>query len=43
VLPAEFRLTGLDDSKLLAEPIREQLFQALVAPGKLVCYGVGVA
>ena len=43
VLPAEFTLTGLNDSKLLTESVREQLFEALVAPGKLVCYGVGLA
>ena len=43
VLPAEFKLTGLDDSKLLTEFVREQLFESLVAPGKLVCYGVGLA
>jgi ribonuclease HII len=43
VLPAEFRLRGLNDSKQLTEIVREQLFQALTIPGKLVCYGVGIA
>src|ERR1700722_19553740 len=43
VLPAEFRLRGLNDSKQLTEIVREQLFQALTIPGKLVCYGIGVA
>jgi ribonuclease HII len=43
VLPAEFSLSGLNDSKQLAEPVREQLFEALMIPGKLVCYGVGIA
>jgi ribonuclease HII len=43
VLPAEFKLNGLNDSKLLAEPVREQFFEALVVPGRLVCYGIGVA
>jgi len=43
VLPAEFSLRGLNDSKQLTETVREQLFDALTAPGKLVCYGVGIA
>jgi ribonuclease HII len=43
VLPAEFRLRGLNDSKQLTEIVREQLFQALTIPGKLVCYGIGIA
>ena len=43
ILPAEFSLSGLNDSKQLAEPVREQLFEALITPGKLVCYGVGIA
>ena len=43
VLPAEFSLPGLNDSKQLAEAVREQFFEALTAPGKLVCYGVGIA
>ncbi|MBV9298944.1 MAG: ribonuclease HII [Verrucomicrobia bacterium] len=43
VLPAEFSLTGLNDSKLLPETVREQLFEALTTPGKLVGYGIGIA
>jgi ribonuclease HII len=43
VLPAEFSLPGLNDSKQLAEAVREQFFEALTAPGKLVCYGIGIA
>jgi ribonuclease HII len=43
VLPAEFSLAGLNDSKQLTEPVREQFFEALTAPGKLVCYGIGFA
>jgi ribonuclease HII len=43
ILPAEFRLRGLNDSKQLTEVVREQMFQALTIPGKLVCYGIGVA
>jgi ribonuclease HII len=43
VLPAEFSLTGLNDSKQLTETVREQFFEALTAPGKLVCYGIGLA
>jgi ribonuclease HII len=43
ILPAEFRLRGLNDSKQLTEVVREQIFQALTIPGKLVCYGIGVA
>ena len=43
VLPAEFSLAGLNDSKQLAERVREQFFDALTAPGKLVCYGIGIA
>ncbi len=43
VLPAEFSLAGLKDSKQLAETVREQFFDALTAPGKLVCYGIGIA
>ena len=43
VLPAEFSLAGLNDSKQLTEPVREQFFEALTAPGKLVCYGIGLA
>jgi len=43
VLPAEFSLAGLNDSKQLTETVREQFFEALTAPGKLVCYGIGLA
>ena len=43
VLPAEFSLPGLTHSKQLAEAVRAQFFEALTAPGKLVCYGVGIA
>jgi ribonuclease HII len=43
VLPAEFSLAGLNDSKQLTETVREQFFAALTAPGKLVCYGIGIA
>ncbi|MBV9642134.1 MAG: ribonuclease HII [Verrucomicrobia bacterium] len=43
VLPAEFSLTGLNDSKLLPETVREQLFETLTTPGKLVGYGIGIA
>jgi ribonuclease HII len=43
VLPAEFSLAGLNDSKQLTETVREQFFAALTAPGRLVCYGIGIA
>jgi ribonuclease HII len=43
VLPAEFSLSGLNDSKQLTEKVREQLFEALTATGAVVCYGVGIA
>jgi ribonuclease HII len=43
VLPAEFRLSGLTDSKQLPETVREQLFDSLIVPGKLVGYGIGIA
>ena len=43
ILPAEFPLTGLNDSKQLPEKVREQLFEALTDHGTLVCYGVGIA
>jgi ribonuclease HII len=43
VLPAEFSLPGLNDSKQLTEAVREQFFEILTAPGKLVCYGIGFA
>jgi ribonuclease HII len=43
ILPAEFSLAGLNDSKQLTEKVREQLFEALTSPGRLVCYSVGIA
>jgi ribonuclease HII len=43
ILPAEFSLAGLTDSKQLPSALRENLFEILTAPGKLVCYGVGIA
>jgi ribonuclease HII len=43
ILPAEFPLTGVNDSKQLSEKIREQLFEALTDGQSLVCYGVGIA
>jgi ribonuclease HII len=43
VLPAEFSLAGLNDSKQLTETVRERFFEALTTPGKLVCYGIGLA
>jgi ribonuclease HII len=43
VLPAKFSLPGLNDSKQLAESVREELFEALTAAGTLVCYGIGIA
>ncbi|HSZ80506.1 MAG TPA: ribonuclease HII [Chthoniobacterales bacterium] len=43
VLPAKFSLTGLNDSKQLAEEFREELFETLTASGTLVCFGVGIA
>ena len=43
ILPAEFSLRGLNDSKQLTGPAREQFYDALTASGKLVCYGIGVA
>ncbi|MBV8141718.1 MAG: ribonuclease HII [Verrucomicrobia bacterium] len=43
ILPAEFSLAGLNDSKQLAEAVREQFFERLIAPGKLVGYGIGIA
>jgi ribonuclease HII len=43
VLPAEFSLPGLNDSKQLTEKVREEFFEALTSPGKLVCYGLGIA
>jgi ribonuclease HII len=43
ILPAEFSLAGLNDSKQLAEAVREQFFECLITPGKLVGYGIGIA
>jgi ribonuclease HII len=43
ILPGEFPLTGLNDSKQLPEKVREQLFEALTDGQSLVCYGVGIA
>jgi ribonuclease HII len=43
ILPAEFSLSGLNDSKQLPEEVRERLFEALTVKGKLVCYAVGMA
>ena len=43
ILPAGFRLPGLNDSKQVTEKLREELFAALISPGKLVCYGLGIA
>jgi ribonuclease HII len=43
ILPSEFPLTEVNDSKQLPENVREQLFETLTDRGTLVCYGVGVA
>jgi ribonuclease HII len=43
ILPGGFSLRGLNDSKQLAENVREEFFAALTTPGKLVCYGIGIA
>jgi ribonuclease HII len=43
ILPAKFSLAGVNDSKQLTETVREQLFGSLIAPGTLLCYGVGMA
>jgi ribonuclease HII len=43
ILPAEFPLTGVNDSKQIPEKVREELFDALTDRGTLVCYGVGIA
>jgi ribonuclease HII len=43
ILPTNFSLPGLNDSKQLSEKVREALFEALAGPGALVCYAVGVA
>jgi ribonuclease HII len=43
ILPSGFSLPGLNDSKQLAENVREEFFEALTTPGTLVCYGIGIA
>ncbi len=43
ILPVEFPLTGVNDSKKLPEKVREQLFEALTDHETLVCYGLGIA
>jgi ribonuclease HII len=43
LLPVEFSLADLNDSKQLTEKVREELFEALTSPGRLVCYALGVA
>src|SRR5438876_149144 len=43
ILPSGFSLRGLNDSKQLAENVREEFFAALTTPGTLVCYGIGIA
>ncbi len=43
ILPADFSLPGLNDSKQLPEKLRNTFFEALTGPGALVCYAVGVA
>ena len=43
ILPAGFSVVGVDDSKQLTETVREELFDALMASGTLLCYGVGTA
>ncbi|HYY30706.1 MAG TPA: ribonuclease HII [Chthoniobacterales bacterium] len=43
ILPPRFSLRGLNDSKQLTETVRETFFEALTAPGKLICYAVGIA
>jgi ribonuclease HII len=43
IVPAGFSCSGVNDSKQLTAPIREQLFQELTTLGVLVSYGVGVA
>jgi ribonuclease HII len=43
ILPRKFSLRGLNDSKLLTEPVRETFFEALTTPGRLICYGIGIA
>jgi ribonuclease HII len=43
ILPTDFSLPGLNDSKQLTEKVRNALFEVLIGSGKLVCYAVGVA
>jgi ribonuclease HII len=43
ILPSGFSLPGLNDSKQLAENVREQFFEALTTPGTLICYSIGIA
>lgn len=43
ILPINFSLPGLNDSKQLSEKVREAFFEALATPGTLVCYAIGVA
>ena len=43
ILPINFSLPGLNDSKQLSEKVREALFEALASSGTLVCYAIGVA
>jgi ribonuclease HII len=43
IVPSGFSCSGVNDSKQLTAPIREELFSKLTAPGALVCYGIGVA
>jgi ribonuclease HII len=43
IVPSGFLCPGVNDSKQLATPIREELFSKLTEPGALVCYGIGVA
>lgn len=43
ILPINFSLPGLNDSKQLSEKVRETFFEALATSGTLVCYAIGVA
>jgi ribonuclease HII len=43
ILPINFSLPGLNDSKQLSEKVREAFFEALATPGTLVCYAIGLA